>query len=71
MNSPHDDGIEVLIPGHFLIGHPLCALSDPAFSFRPISAKISFDISGRGDLLKFNKWHNPSRNFAVGDVVIV
>ena len=34
---PDDDGIDVLTPGHFLIGHPICALPDPASSLRPIT----------------------------------
>ena len=37
LNSPDDDGIEVLTPDHFLIGHPLCSLPDPSFSFRRVS----------------------------------
>ena len=32
-----DDGVEVLSPGHFLIGHPLNSLSDPSFTCRPTS----------------------------------
>ena len=32
-----DDGCDSLTPGHFLIGRPLEALSDPAFSYRPVT----------------------------------
>ena len=31
-STPDDDGIEVLTPGHFLVGQPLCALPDAFFS---------------------------------------
>ena len=31
------NGIEVLTPGHFLIGRALCALPDPSFSYRTMS----------------------------------
>ena len=37
VNVPDDDSIEVITPGHFLIGRPLCALPDPAFSYRSVS----------------------------------
>ncbi len=37
INSPDDDGIEILTPGHFLIGRPLCTLPDPSFSYRSVS----------------------------------
>ena len=31
------DGIDVLTPGHFLIGRPIESLPDPSFSYRPVS----------------------------------
>ena len=37
INAPDDDGIEPLTPGHFLIGRPLCALSDRQINAHPIS----------------------------------
>ena len=32
-----DDGIEALTPGHFLIGRPMEALSDPSFLYHTFS----------------------------------
>lgn len=37
LNTSDDDGIQTLIPGHFLIGQPLMALPDPSFSYRCVS----------------------------------
>jgi len=83
--SPDDDAIEVLTPGHFLIGQPLCALPDPAISFRSTSLLRRWHLCQNlthhfwqrwsseylTTLNKFNKWHCPSRNLTVGDVVVL
>jgi len=84
-DSQDDDGIEVLTPGHFLIGHPLCALPDPAISFRPVSLLRRWHLCQNlvrhfwqrwsseylTSLNKFNKWLQPSRNLAEGDIVVL
>ena len=78
-----DDGVEALTPGHFLIGRPLEALPDPAFSHRSISLLRRWHLCQSlvrhfwqrwsseylTSLHKFNKWHRPSKNIAVGDIV--
>ena len=43
-NSPDDDGIEILTPGHFLIGQSMCSLPDPAFSYHSISLLKRWDL---------------------------
>ena len=84
-NSPDEDGIDVLTPGHFLIGKPLCALPDPSYSFNSTSLLRRWHLCQNvirhfwqrwsGEYLtalnKFNKWHYPSRNLTVGDIVIL
>ena len=45
INSPDDDGIELLIPGHFLIGKPITALPDPQFSYKCMPV-ASLSVSG-------------------------
>ena len=82
---PDDDGVEVLTPGHFLIGHPICALPDPASSFRPITMLRRWDLCQNlvrhfwkrwsseylTSLNKFTKWHYSTRNLQVGDLVVL
>ena len=80
-----DDGIEALTPGHFLIGRPLESLPDPAFSYRSISISRRWHLCQNlvrhfwqrwyteyvTDLRRFTKWHYPTRNARVGDLVIL
>ena len=85
MNSPDDDGVTVLTPGHFLIGKPLVALPNSQLSYRSMSLLKRWHLCQQlvrhfwerwhneylCTLNKYNKWHFPSRNIAVGDVVIL
>ena len=85
VSVPDDDDIEVITPGHFQIGHPLCALPDPTFSYRSVSLLKRWDLCQHlvchfwkrwsveylHLLNKFNKWQHPSRNLQVGNVVVL
>ena len=81
-----DDGIEASTPGHFLIGQPLRALPDDSFSYdRSISSLqrwrlcqallLHFWKRWRTEYIthigRFTKWHYPTRNIEVGDIVIL
>ena len=77
------DAIEVLTPGHFLIGRPLMALPDQSFVRQPLSLLRRWHLCQTltnhlwkrwsteyiCHLQKFSKWHKPSRNLCPGDVV--
>ena len=79
------DTVEPLTPGHFLIGRPLEALPDSSASYRSISLLRRWHL--RQHLIRhfwkrwateyidiirrFTKWHHPSRNLQVGDVVLL
>ena len=83
--SCDDDAVCALTPGHFLIGRPLESLPDPAFSYRSISLLRRWHLCQNlvrhfwrrwsseylSSLRKFTKWHYPSRNASVGDVVVL
>ena len=85
VNNPDDDGIEVLTPGHFLIGQPLMALPDPAMSYQSVSLLRRWhlwqtlvrhfwkrwSLEYLSTLQKFSKWVHPSRNLSVGHVVVL
>ena len=84
-DSPDDDGISSLTPGHFLIGRPLTSLPDPQVSYRSVSLLKRWHLCQNlvrhfwerwskeylCILNKHNKWRFPTRNVSVGDVVII
>ena len=78
-------GIEPLTPGHFLLGKPLESLPDPPVSYRPISLLRRWHLCQSlirhiwkrwsteylSTLRRYTKWHHPTRNPQIGDVVIL
>ena len=85
--SAEDSGINVLTPGHFLIGRPLEALPNPVAAYRAISLLKRWHLCQAllrhfwkrwsaeylTQLQKMNKWHKPSRSsqISIGDVVVI
>ena len=79
------DGIDVLTPGHFLIGRPLESLPDPPSSSQPVASLRRWNLCQAltrhfwkrwctdyfSSLRKFSEWHYPSWNLRTGDVVMV
>ena len=84
LNSHNDDGIEILMPGHFLIGRPLTSLPDPEISYRSVSLLQRWHLCQSlirhfwsrwsaeylSTLNKYSKWHHSVKNISTGDVVI-
>ena len=82
---PDDDGIEALTPGHFLIGRPMEALPDPALAYQSISILSRWQLCQAlvrhlwqrwsadylNSLKRCYKWHKPSTNLRIGDIVIL
>ena len=83
---PCDGGtVEALTPGHFLIGRPLEALPDSPESYRAISLQKRWHLCQHvirhfwkrwsyeylEILRRFNKWHYPTRNLQIDDIVVL
>ena len=80
-----EDGIEVLTPGHFLIGQPLEAIPDSKGSYGSISILRHWHLCQNLIrhfwtrwskeylvlLRRYNKWQSHTRNFCIGDIVLV
>ena len=76
------EALEVLTPGHFLIGRPLTALPDEG-DIDNIASLKRWQLCQRlvrhlwtrwskeylETLWKFHKWHTPSRDLQIGDIV--
>lgn len=83
--SDEDGEIEVLTPGHFLIGRPLEALPDPNVSYRSLTLLRRWHLCQSlvrhfwqrwsteylSGLRKFTKWHRRASNLHKGDIVIL
>ena len=84
-NALDDDGIEVLTPGHFLIGQPLTSLPDPATSFQSMSLLKHWhlcqclvrhfwkrwSLEYVSTLRRAYKWQYPTKNLSTGNVVLL
>ena len=82
---PCEEEVQVLTPGHFLIGKPLQALPDPPSSFHSVSTLRRWELCQHlvrhfwkrwsteylTTLQKLQKWHSTHRNITVGDIVII
>ena len=80
-----DDGIEALTPGHFLIERPLESLPDHSFSYRSFLLLRCWHLCQAlvchfwqrwsteyiVTLRRYTKWHYPSKNIEVGDIVVL
>ena len=85
VDSPDNDSMSVLTPGHLLIGMALTSLPDPEMSYRSVSLLKCWHLCQNlvrhfwehwcneylCTLNKYNKWRFPSRNVTVGDYIIV
>ena len=85
LDSAQDDGIEVLTPGHFLVGKALKSVPAPDLSNRKYNHLSRWNLRQRimsdfwerwsSEYLKhlntFKKCHQPQRSVTVGDIVLI
>ena len=85
LNSLPEDGMEVLTPGHFLIGRPLTAPPQQPMEELQLSAQKRWNLCQKlhhefwhrwqqeylHTLQKRNNWSDPQRNLMIGDVVLI
>ena len=82
----NDDGIEVLTPGHFLMGRPIEALpADHESSRQSLSMLCHWYLceslvrdfwnrwsnENQIELRKYSKWCQPTKNLCIGDIVVL
>ncbi len=81
----NDDSIEALTHSHFLIGRSLESLPDRSFTYRNVSLLNRWELCQNiiqhfwkrlsteylSNLRRFTKWHYPSRNVRVDDIVLL
>ena len=78
------DGVEVLTPGHFIIGRPLRAYPENPTTTEPSLSKRwslcqtiithfwrRWSSEYLQQLQRLQKWHKPSPNMQVGDIVLI
>lgn len=83
--SCDSDNVEVLTPGHFLIGKPMEALPDTSISYRALPLLRRWhlcqcvvrhfwqrwSVEYVTSLRRLTKWQHPTRNLQVGDIVVL
>ena len=85
LDSAPDDGIEVLTPGHFLVGKALKSVPAPDLSTRSLNSLSRWNLRQRIIADFWERWssyyitllnshricHQPQRCIAVGDIVLI
>ena len=83
--SCDSDSVEALTPGHFLIGKPIESLPDTSLSYHALPLLRRWHLCQSivrhfwqrwsleyvASLRRLTKWQHPTRNFQVGDVVVL